>query len=454
MIVSRHLHAPPLRELALRILSRIEREGAFADQLLAAAVKERGLPPQERALLRELTYGVLRWRNRLDWILARFARRPLESIDPDIRNLLRLGAYQLCWMTSVPPPKAVWESVQLARQLGHEGIVAFVNAVLRALASQRGLLSFPDRAGDLTTYFTVTLSHPAWLAERWLARYGLQPAEAMCQANNTQPPLTARVNRLRTSPAPLLASLREAGCEAEPCRYAPDGVWIQTHPPLDQLPPFLEGKLYIQDEAAMLCAYLLSPHAGDRVLDACAAPGGKATHLAELMDDCGEVVALDRSRKRLRLLEDNCQRLGLRSVRCLAGDAATGQLEGTFDRILVDAPCSGLGVIRRHPDARWRKGPDLIQAMQAVQTCILEQLAGLLKPDGILVYATCSTEPEENEGVIRPFLERHPDYRLDPAAEFLPGPARLFMQEEGWFQTRPGPEGLDGFFGARLRRIG
>lgn len=453
-MLSRHLQASPLRELALRILSRIEMEGAFADQLLTAAVRERRLPPQERALLRELTYGVLRWRNRLDWIVARFARRPLERIDPDIRNLLRLGAYQLCWMTSIPPPRAVWESVQLAKQLGHEGIVAFVNAVLRAMASQRGSLSFPDRSGDLTTYFTVTLSHPPWLVERWLARYGLQRAEAMCQANNTQAPLTARVNRLRTSREALLESLRTAGCEVEPCQFAPDGVWIQTHPPLDQLPPFLEGKLYIQDEAAMLCGYLLSPHAGERVLDACAAPGGKATHLAELMDDCGEVVALDRSRKRLRLLEDNCQRLGLRSVRCLAGDAATVQLEGTFDRILVDAPCSGLGVIRRHPDAKWRKGPDLIHAMQAVQTSIVEHLAGLLSPGGILVYATCSTEPEENEDVIRTFLERHPEYRLDPAAGSLPELARLFTQREGWFQTWPGPEGLDGFFGARFRRIG
>lgn len=452
-MLSRNLHAPLLRELALRILSRVETEGAFADQLLSAAARSRGLPPQERALLRELTYGVLRWRNRLDWIVAHFARRPLESIDPDIRNLLRLGAYQLCYMQSTSPSTAVWESVQLAKRLGHEGIVAFVNAVLRALARQRGSLSFPDPSGDLTTYFTVTLSHPRWLVERWLARYGLQQTEVMCQANNAQPPLTARVNRLRTPREPLLESLREAGCEVEPCRFAPDGVWIQTHPPLDQLPPFLEGKLYFQDEAAMLCSYLVAPRAGDRVLDACAAPGGKATHLAELMDDCGEVVALDRSQTRLRLLEANCRRLGLRSIRCLTGDAATVQLDGTFDRILVDAPCSGLGVIRRHPDAKWRKGPDLIPAMQALQATIVEHLASFLKPGGILVYTTCSTEPEENEEVIRTFLGRHPEYHLDSVAGALPAPARCFLHEGGWFQTWPGPEGLDGFFGARLRRV-
>jgi 16S rRNA (cytosine967-C5)-methyltransferase len=451
MLRSTALESSP-RAQALYILIRVDAEGAFADQLLASSVAGHSLSPQARALLHELTYGVLRWRNRLDWMLEQCSQRPLATLAPPVRNLLRLGAYQLCWMDRTPAYAAVWETVQLAKRVGHGGIVAFVNAVLRALARRWPSLPLPDRTTDPESYLTIALSHPRWLVQRWLGRFGLERTEAVCEANNTLPPLTGRVNRLRTTRAELLEAFRGAGCEAEPCRFAPDGIRIRSHPPFDRFPLLAEGQFYIQDEAALLCGYLLDPQAGERVLDACAAPGGKATHLAELMGDRGEVVALDQSPHRLRLVEDNCRRLGLRSVRCLAGDAAAVELSGSFDRIFVDAPCSGLGVIRRHPDARWRKGPELIAAMQGLQQAILEHVSRFLKPEGVLVYATCSTESEENEETLRSFCRRHPNYRLEPAAAYLPEPARMFAHPEGWFQTWPGPEGLDGFFAARLRR--
>jgi 16S rRNA (cytosine967-C5)-methyltransferase len=445
-------YRPSVRQLALQVLCRLETSGAFADQLMTALAAERGLSAQARAFLRELSYGVLRWRNRLDWTLGHVSNRPLEMLSPAIRNLLRLGAYQLTFMDRIPPYAAVSETVQLAKQIDHAGVVAYVNAVLRALERQRNALSLPDAREDLQGYLTITQSHPRWLVDRWLDRYSPQQTMAMCHANNLRPPLVVRVNRLRATRARLLESLAADGCEAEPCRYAPDGVLVMSHPPLDQLHGFREGWFAVQDEAAILCGYLLAPRPGERVLDACAGPGGKATHAAELMADQGEILCLDHSQQRLNLVAENARRLGLTCLRYLVGDAERLECDGAFDRILVDAPCSGLGVLRRHPDAKWRKGPELIGTMARQQTTLLGHLSRFVKPGGLLLYVTCSTEAEENQRIVQAFFDRHPDYELETVASALPAAARLFTRPEGWFRTWPGPEGLDGFFGARLRR--
>jgi 16S rRNA (cytosine967-C5)-methyltransferase len=445
----RHL----VRQLALQVLCRAETSGVFADQLVATVAAERGLSPQARAFLRELSYGVLRWRNRLDWALGRVSTRPLETLTPAVRNLLRLGAYQLNFMDRIPPYAAVSETVQLAKQIDHAGVVAYVNAVLRAMERQRNALSPPNARQDLLAYLTITQSHPRWLVDRWLDCYGSQQTMAMCHADNMRPPLVLRVNSLRTTRERLLNSLMADGCEAEPCRYAPDGVLVESHSALDQLHSYREGWYTVQDEAAILCGYLLAPQPGERVLDACAAPGGKATHAAELMGDRGEILCLDHSHQRLKLLEENARRLGLKCLRCLVGDAERSELEPGFDRILVDAPCSGLGVLRRHPDAKWRKGPELIATMAQHQIRILEHVSHAVKRGGLLLYITCSTEAEENQRIVHAFLDSHPNYELEAVANDLPDTARVFARLEGWFQTWPGPEGLDGFFGARLRRI-
>jgi 16S rRNA (cytosine967-C5)-methyltransferase len=444
----------PVRRLALQILNRIETSGAFADQLIAAVASKQRLAPQARAFLRELTYGVLRWRNRLDWLLARCSTRPLASLNSSVRNLLRLGAYQLYCMERIPKYAAVSETVRLAKQVGHPGIVAYVNAVLRSLERQREATSFPEARDDLMAYLVVTQSHPPWLIERWLTRYGPEQTIAMCQANNERPPLVVRANQVRTTPEYLLASLIAEGCEAELCQFAPEGVLVISHPGLAQLQCYHDGWLTVQDEAAILSGYLLSPQPGERVLDACAAPGGKATHAAERMEDDGEVLCLDRSEPRLQLVEENARRLGLKSIRYLVGDAERIELEGAFDRILVDAPCSGLGVLRRHPDAKWSKGPELIDAMARKQGAILGHLSRFVKSSGLLVYITCSTETEENQQLVKAFLERHGDFELESVATYLPAAARVFAQQGGWFQTWPGRDGLDGFFGVRLRRRG
>jgi 16S rRNA (cytosine967-C5)-methyltransferase len=444
----------PVRRLALQILNRIEASGAFADQLITAVASRQRLSPQARAFLRELTYGVLRWRNRLDWLLERCSERSLASLHASVRNLLRLGAYQLHCMDRIPQYAAVSETVRLAKQVGHPGVAAYVNAVLRSLERQREAASFPEAHDDLMAYLVVTQSHPPWLIERWLACYGPEQTIAMCQANNERPPLVVRANRVRTTPEHLLASLIAQGCEAELCHFAPEGVLVTSHPTLDQLQSYRDGWLTVQDEAAILSGYLLSPRPGERVLDACAAPGGKATHAAEQMGDRGEVLCLDHSGQRLQLVEENARRLGLKSIRCLMGDAERTELEGAFDRILVDAPCSGLGVLRRHPDAKWSKGPELIGAMVRQQGAILGHLSRFVKSGGLLVYITCSTETEENQQLVQSFIARHGDFALEPVASYLPAAARAFARRGGWFQTWPGPDGLDGFFGVRLRRKG
>jgi 16S rRNA (cytosine967-C5)-methyltransferase len=451
-MVSSTVQGQPVRGLALQALCGLEASGAFADQVITTLTARHTLPLQARAFLRELTYGVLRWRNRLDWLLGYCSDHPLETLSPTIRNLLRLGAYQLCCMDHIPPYAAVSETVQLAKQVGHAGVVAYVNAVLRSLAYRHGTLSLPDARHDLLGYLTITESHPRWLVDRWLARYGPQQTVEMCQANNMRPPLVVRVNPLRASRGRLLESLRADGCEAEPCQFAPDGVLLTSHPALEQLQGYRQGWFTVQDEAAILCGYLLAAQPGERVLDACAAPGGKAMHAAESMADHGAILALDRSRRRLNLVEENARRLGLKSLHCRVGDAEQSEFAVPFDRVVLDAPCSGLGVLRRHPDAKWRKGPALIGRMARQQTALLEHLSGFVKPGGVLLYITCSPEAEENQDVVQAFLHCHADYELEAATDFLPGTARVFARQGGWFQTYPGRESVDGFFGARLRR--
>jgi 16S rRNA (cytosine967-C5)-methyltransferase len=442
----------PVRQLALRVLCRVETSGAFADQLIVALAVAHDLPPQARAFLRELAYGVLRWRNRLDWLLSHCSDRPLETLTPAVRNLLRLGVYQLSFMDHMPPYAAVSETVRLAKQVAHTGVAAYVNAVLRALERQRDALSLPEAHEDLLAYLTITQSHPRWLVERWLVRYGPQQTMAMCAANNLRPPLVVRVNSQRITRQRLLDSLSADGCEARPCQYAPEGVLIVSHASLVELESYRQGWFTVQDEAAILSGALLSPQPHEWVLDACAAPGGKATQAAESMADLGTVLCLDHSHHRLNLLEENARRLGLRSLRCVLGNAERVEFKRSFNRILLDAPCSGLGVLRRHPDAKWRKGPELITTMAGQQTALLEHLCLYVKPGGRLLYVTCSTEAEENQRVVQAFLDGHPHFALEAVDNDLPEAARVFARHEGWFQSWPGPEGLDGFFAARLRR--
>jgi 16S rRNA (cytosine967-C5)-methyltransferase len=435
----------------------VERHGRFADEVLDEFLRQSRLDARDRALAWELTYGVLRRRATLDWQLHHLSAQPFERLPLPVKTALRLGAYQLLCLDRIPSSAAVNESVNLVKAGGaHAGRnwTGFVNAVLRTLI-RKPAAPWPDAALDPVASLAVRYSCPVWLVERWLQRIGAAQTEALCQAMLENPPLTIRTNSLRTSRESLQERLKQDGCHALPTRLSPWGLVLDLNGTLAELPAFRDGDLYVEDEAAQLVPPLLDPQPEDRVLDACAAPGGKTTHLAALMQNRGEIVAVDRSPQRLRLVEENCRRLGVDIVRTMVADARKIAAGDPFDRILVDAPCSGLGVLRRHPEGKWQKDVERLTHHAVRQLALLERVGPLLRPGGVLVYSTCSTEPEENEQVIDSFCARHTEFHREVVTPWLPPDARTFLTAQGDFSTMTAFSAkaqLDGFFAARLRK--
>lgn len=443
------------REAALKALREVDEKGAFANLALDGVMERHLMEPRERALTTELVYGTSRRRNTLDWALERFASRPMAQTTVWIRNILRLGAYQLLYLDKIPVSAACNEAVELAKRYGHGGTAKFVNGVLRALARSAATLDFPSPEKDLTGHLSLRHSHPGWMVERWLKRYGLDEAVALLEANNTTPPLTLRVNRLRTDREKLRQDLEGEGVEAVETGLAPDGLTVKGVGSLTRLKAYRDGLFAIQDESSMLVAPVVAPKADQVVIDLASAPGGKATHLAELMGNQGKIIAVDIHEHRLNLVKENCRRLGVEIVGTMTADAREvgDLLADQGDAILVDAPCSGLGVLARRPDARWRKDPADIPGLVALQQEILESAARCLRPGGTLVYSTCTIEPEENQGVVGEFLRRHPEFEPVELWPYLPvGLWRENTLSQGYVQLMPHVHGTDGFFIARLKK--
>ncbi|BCR03358.1 ribosomal RNA small subunit methyltransferase B [Desulfuromonas versatilis] len=443
------------RQLAFTVLSQVE-EGGFADLSLDAALARcPGMDPRDRGLATELVYGVLRQRGRLDFALARFCSKQLSKVESRVLNLLRLGAYQVLMLDRVPAPAAVHETVELARRLGLERATGFINGILRALIRGEGQIPWPDPAADPLGHLQHGLSLPAWLARDWLRRYGAQEAAALAEAMAGQPPFCLRVNTLKGSRDQYLEMLRAAGHQAEPTVYAPEGVRL-TARAAAPLPGDAAGWYQVQDEASMLIAHLLGARPGERILDACSAPGGKTTHIAALAENRAGVVALDLHPQRVRLVEEGARRLGCRGIETRAWDLTRPPafLEpGSFDRVLVDAPCSGLGVLRRNPEIRWRRGAGDIKRMAALQGSILDNVAALVRPGGVLVYSLCTLTEAESEETLARFLARQPRFaREDLRPLTPPGWAELF-DDQGALRSFPHRHGgMDAFYAVRLRR--
>jgi 16S rRNA (cytosine967-C5)-methyltransferase len=433
------------RETALTILCRAE-EGLFADTALALARQK--LDARDSAFLLELVYGTLRNRSLLDWTLNRFSAKPLDTTDAWTRNILRLAAYQMLFLDRVPVSAAVNTAVELAKAHGNKH--GYVNGLLRGLDRKRNTIGQPDHA-DPVMRLAIQYSHPLWLVRRWVARYGAEATETLLQANNLPAPLTIRTNTLRTTRQALRAALEAEGVTLAETEHAPAGLNILATPQwLRTLQAYRDGWFVVQDQAAQLISLLLSPQPGDTVLDACAAPGGKTTHLAELMQDQGAVVALELDASRMAKIRENFRRLGLASIATVQGDA-TAYHEGIYDRVLIDAPCSGLGVLRRHPDGRWNKTEQTVDEHGSLQRRILQNCASLLKPGGTLVYATCTTEPAENDDVIDWFLDGPGNsFTIDDPRPLLPQAAAMLVDSRGFFRTVPNALAMDGFFGARM----
>lgn len=441
--------AKKVRQIAAEILHRVESQKAYADLLLDHHLRSGDIADADRGLLTELTYGTLRWRGKIDGKLAPLLKRSLADTDPFIRNLLRITLYQLLFLDKIPAYAAVNEAVEIAK-VAKPKSAGFVNGVLRSLLRQLAKSSDGAPANLAEEY-----SHPQWLVDRWREVFGEEQAKALMLANNQRTPLVVRGNQRKTSREKLLELWLASGIAAEAGTAAPQAIRLPTGVSIETLPGFVEGLFQVQSEASQLVAYLLGPEPGENILDACAAPGGKATHLAELTDDQGKIIALDTSARGVERIEQNAKRLGLTSIHAQCANASkplAENLAGPYDRILVDAPCSGLGTLRSHPEIKWQRDAGDIVRLAALQARILQTVARYLKPGGVLVYSTCTLTVEENQQVIEDFLAANNQFELTDAARYLPPSARHMVQEK-YFQALPQRDDTDGFFAARLRKV-
>jgi 16S rRNA (cytosine967-C5)-methyltransferase len=485
---------PTGRELAFTALWRVAATRAYADIVLDALFNERRPERADKALASELTYGVLRWQLLLDHRLAELVDRPLAKVERKVLLALRLGAYQLLLLDRVADAVAVNDTVSLAPAKAR----GFVNAVLRKLATTRHALPPLDAIADPIERLSIAESHPRWMAAEWSDRLGPEAAAALCRANNQRPGLTLRVNALRTGREALIRLLAKDGIAAEPGRFSPLAIVLAKSESPRNLPGYDDGLFAIQDEASQLVPFILAPRPGELILDACAAPGTKSLQLMQLMNTHGRVIALDLHPARLQRMAPEAQRLGLKNITRIAGDATMpitfteensddannekdrradpgadpGADRGAgaptrapllparfkdalFDRILVDAPCSGLGAIRHRPEIKWTRTPEDVAAMASLQSAILANVAHYLKPGGILVYSTCTFTLAENEAVIQSFLASSPFTQEDPAHD-LPPPLRSSLSpliHSLTLRTWPHLTGTDGFTVFRLRKL-
>ena len=453
------------RLIAIRVVERVQRAGAYADLALHHALVQSRMPAADRGLATELVYGTLRWRGRLDHLIQQALDRDLAKLEPLVISALRVGAYQLFFSDRIPANAAVDEAVRCVRAMGLERATGLVNAVLRRLAREGETFTFPDVETDPLGHLVHACSLPEWLAERWLEQYGAEDAAKLAVAMNEPAPVTVRVNRAQTNRAEALADLLERHPDAREGRYAPDAIVLGRRGDVGQDPAFVAGRVSPQDEASQLVVELLDPQPGDRVLDTCAAPGTKSAAIAERLGGEGHVLALDRHARRLRLVGRGIRRLGVGGVATLERDATKPMEElaaedGPFDKILIDAPCSGLGSLRRNPDARWRLRPEALEDLARVQREILEAAAAVLRPGGSLVYSTCTVTPEENEAVIRGFMATRANWRIASRDE-APEAIRDLIDEDGYFRVLPhmpnrsdqtGTRDMDGFFAVKIVR--
>ncbi len=463
---------PTARSVAHDVLLRVARDEAWAERVLSTALERTGLERRDRALATELVYGTLRHQRWLDFLLAGLARKPLSKLPTAALMALRLTAYQIVG-SRVPDYSAVNEGVALVRRR-HAHLSGVANGILRGLArlNEAGRLPDPaDTIPDAAEALAVRYSHPSWLVGRVMAQLGEAETRAWCEANNEPPRISLRVNTLRTTREALIEVLQEAGVEVTVPEGFPEGLLIKGGA-IEELPGYADGWFLVQDFAAQLVGRLAAPRSGERWLDACAAPGGKTTHLAELMGDEGQVVAVDIHRGKTRLIAANAERLGLGcvwtgAVDAVDGDALRGVLEEAAEvgssganppasapaptlvqGVLLDAPCSGTGTLRRNPELRWRL-TEVAESWHERQDHLLASVAQVLAPGGVLVYAVCSILPEEGEQPVERFLAAHPGFELERPKEPALQP---YLTPDGALRTWPHLHGADGFFAARLRR--
>lgn len=446
------------RNIALQVLWETERKDAYANLELNRFLSQADLSACDKNLATQLVYGSLRYRGTIDFLLSQFVKQDFDKVADYLRWILRLGVYQMIYLDKIPVHAIINEACEQAKVLGHQGQVNFVNGVLRNIDRKRESITYPAWPRDGKTYLRVMTSHPQWFVDYVWDLLGSEQSKAFLESNNQQPPLTARINTLKGSREQLIARLEEQGIGVSPCRYCDDGVVLTLgEHTMEQVDAVKEGLLQPQGESSMLVAQALSPAPGSMVMDLCAAPGGKTTHLAQMMHNQGRIIAQDVHAHKINILEKNCRRMGATIVQPVLGDSSQidSKYYGTADYCLADVPCSGLGVLSHRPDIRWRKDISRMQDLAKLSRKILQEGAKVVKPGGILVFSTCTITKEENIEQLQWFLAKHPEFSLEPLVPFFPkvqDPVLQGQLAQGWWQTWPHKEGIDGFFMARLRK--
>ncbi|WP_411350313.1 16S rRNA (cytosine(967)-C(5))-methyltransferase RsmB [Paenibacillus sp. WLX2291] len=457
------------REVALNVLTDVDASGSYSNLQLNQELVQAKLERADAGLATEIVYGTIAHFNTIDYFLNPFVSKGLNKLQPWVRSLLRLSFYQLYYLDRIPAHAAVNEAVNIANRRGHQGVSGMVNGVLRNVLRQLDELQIPDGLSAVKR-ISLQYSHPEWLVKRWIKQYGEETTEQICMSNNEPPTVSVRVNTNLVSRQKMLDILNEQGYYAQPSAIAPDGIVLGGSGNMALTDWYRSGQISIQDESSMLVAEAVQPQPGMDVLDCCAAPGGKTAHLAEKMQNSGRIIANDIHEHKRKLIDDQAERLHISVIETTVGDAMTlsdRYPAASFDRILLDAPCSGLGVIRRKPDLKWNKTAADIGAITELQQQLLEKVAPLLKPDGILVYSTCTIERSENEDMMRRFLEAHEDFEvaLNPLRALLHNTDAVTSSDTQsatehhaapttiGVQILPQDYHSDGFYIAALRRV-
>ena len=438
------------RGLAVKILNRIDKTDAYLDKLIDSELRNSSLSSQDKALLYELVHGVIRWMIRLDWVLTGFYKGQYAKSISDIKNALRVAVYQILFLDRIPEYAIVNDAVEYIKKMQGQKAANLTNAVLRNIIRSKEKINYAKPGDDPVYYLSNYYSHPIWMVKRWVRRYGKEFAEELVIANNERPKLTLRVNNLISNPFELKELLGNVGIEFEETKYLPGYLKLKSMTNVADWEFFKKGYFTIQDESTGLPCYLLAPTEKSRVLDMCSAPGGKTALLADLMNNKGDIVALDKYESRLDILRKNLKRLNIENVTTVAVDALEFEDEELFDKVLVDAPCSGLGTLKKKPDIKWKREIKDIKNLNPLQIDLLRKAGALVKPGGDIVYSTCTIEPEENFEIIQTFLDENLDFELVDARTVLPDE---LVGKSGCVETFPNRHLMDGSFAAKLKRV-
>ncbi|MCL5020302.1 MAG: 16S rRNA (cytosine(967)-C(5))-methyltransferase RsmB [Bacteroidetes bacterium] len=438
------------REIAVKILNRVERTDSYLDKLLDSELRNSDLTKLDKSFLTELVNGTIRWKLRLDYVISQFYRGDYSKVDINIKNAIRVAIYQIMFLERVPKSAAVNEAVEFVKKLRGQYLANLVNAVLRTTIRKLNVVEYPSIEDDAVRSLATIHSFPQWLVRRFIDRFGVYETEQLLSALNERPRLSIRVNERITPVDTLVTYMEDRGMRVSRAQYLPNFLYVEGLSRIGELESFRAGKFTVQDESAGIVTKLLAPQEGETILDMCAAPGGKTTHILEMTGGKVHLTAVEKYENRAMLIQNLLDRMGYRDVKVKVADGITYSDDTKYDKILIDVPCTGFGVIRKKPDSKWKREPEDIEKLKVIQMSIINNTAKLLKPNGTLVYSTCTIEEEENESVVANFLGDHPEFELEAADNYV---ERSFVSKRGFVETLPHRHDMDGGFAARLRKV-